>query len=99
MVTENRHIRVLARDHPEIGLPGRSGSEAHDETSLAGGFEEGVGLLAQEPTVVALFQVVGEADQFVAVVEHSQPVRATPSVVGGAPGAVEVGHDVQPAGV
>ena len=99
MVAEHRHVRVPSGDDPQVGLPGRSDGETRDETALPGGGEKRLRLVAQQPAIVALFDVMGETGQFEPIVERSQPARAARRVVGGAPGAVEVGHHVEAARV
>ena len=69
MVAEHRHLWVPEGDQPEVGLPGRSGGEARQKAPLRSSGEEGVRFVAQEPAVVPLSQVVGEAGQSKAIVE------------------------------
>ena len=62
-VAEHRDARMTARERPQIRLPRRRGAEADDQAALGGEREDLVRLVAREPAVVVVREVVGEAGE------------------------------------
>ena len=71
MMAEHRHVGMTSRQHPQVGLPGRTGGEADEETALRRGTEQRLGLVAQQPAVVVLVEVVRDPGEPVAVVQFT----------------------------
>ena len=71
-----------------------------DEQPVLGSFgEQCVRIVAQEPAVVLLGKVVREPRQRVALGERPEAPGAPRQVVGRAPCAVEIGHEIEPPGM
>lgn len=98
-MAEHRDTRVLDSEGPQVGLPDGWCRKADDEALLGGKPEQPVRFVAQEPTVVCLPQIVRETGQRVALCRRSKPVNTSRCVVRGLPSAVDIGQDVEPAGV
>ena len=89
----------MGRGQPSDVLePGRADRQTRDQVALGGEGEEGLALLADEPAVVLLLDVVGEACHRPAVGRGSQPVDRSRRVVLGRPRTVDVGEGDDPVG-